>query len=103
MDERARTGSFSLESPRTAFVALCGALLVCALWLPLRGEVIYTQLDLHQFFVPEMDLHLNGEHAFGPALWNPYVQLGRPTTHFGGLSQAYWPTILVGFLFDDVW
>src|SRR5262249_31343428 len=89
--------------PRGAFALLCVGLLACALSLPLRGRVVYSSVDLNQFFVPEMELHLHGNHGPGPALWNPHVQLGRPAVHYGGLSQAYWLTHAFTLVVDDVW
>jgi hypothetical protein len=69
----------------------------------LRGEVIYSRYDLHDYSVPELELHLHGAHGPGPALWTPQVELGRPAIHTGGLSQAYWLCQLLALGIDDAW
>ena len=85
------------------FGALCLGLLTCALWVPLRGHALYAKSDLHGFLVPEIALHLGESHEGALALWDPYVELGRPAIHYGGLSPAYWLCRVVSWFSDDPW
>ncbi|HEX6885901.1 MAG TPA: hypothetical protein VF530_21180 [Planctomycetota bacterium] len=78
-------------------------LLVAAAWLPARGEVVYARRDMHSSSVPELRLHLHGNHGFGPALWAPQVQLGRPAFQTGGMTQAFWPCLLASAVLRDEW
>ena len=62
----------------------------------LYGELessVWPQLtrlsDINRFFIPKLDLQLNGNHVGWNATWNPHIQLGKPASHFGGYSKSY--------------
>ena len=54
--------------------------------------------DISSVFIPELQLHLNGNHQAWLATWNPNVQLGRPAYQMSGLSRVWLVTNALGFL-----
>ncbi len=85
------------------FGVLVLALLACLLPAWFQGRVIAAPGDPLLFFLPELDLHLNGNHDGRMGLWNPHVQLGRPGFAGCGHSPAYWLTAVVGSVTSDAW
>ncbi len=59
--------------------------------------------DARSFFLPELHLNLQGNHESWISLWNPHVQLGRPTYHTHSISQAYWLVHLLSWFSRDAW
>ena len=57
--------------------------------------------DASSQFVPELQHHLRDGRARGPSLWNPHVELGRPTAQVSAISPAFWPTRVLGWLSSD--
>jgi len=53
--------------------------------------------DQSSVYIPEINQHLNGNHAGWISTWNPYVQLGRPTGQFSGLGKAWIVSHLLSF------
>ncbi|HBE20417.1 MAG TPA: hypothetical protein DEG17_11885 [Cyanobacteria bacterium UBA11149] len=45
--------------------------------------------DQSSVYIPEINQHLNGNHHSWLSIWNPYVQLGRPTFQLSGFGKAY--------------
>lgn len=71
------------------------------LGLPPGERAAHRQLsDLSSVFIPDIHHQLHGDHSSWVSLWNPHVQLGRPSTHLSGLSPAF-PLSRVLFLFCD--
>lgn len=69
--------------------------------LPPSERAAHRQLsDLSSVFVPDIHHQLHGDRSSWLSLWNPHVQLGRPSTHLSGLSPAF-PLSRVLFLFFD--
>ncbi|MFN0245006.1 MAG: hypothetical protein ACKVWV_19145 [Planctomycetota bacterium] len=70
--------------------------------MPPSEHAPHRQLsDLSSVFVPDIHHQLHGDRSSWMSLWNPHVQLGRPSTHLSGLSPAF-PLSRVLFLaFDD--
>lgn len=58
-------------------------------------------LDHYQAFIPELHRHLTGDRHGWLAVWNPNVQLGRPSVQAVGLSRAYLPVFLLSFASAD--
>lgn len=111
---------------RAAVLALVALVAVLALPLLVRGEVVYpddgrAQLglepevvarnlggrrlgDTSNYYVPETHHHLHGDSTGWLSVWNPHVQLGRPSSHLAGVSPAYPPArILAWFVEDAFW
>ncbi len=99
------------------------ALLVAALFAPIlaRGQVLFprdnrAELGLQppdpdatasrfddeaNYFVPELQHHLQGDHSGWLSVWNPHVQLGRPSSHLSGLSPAFVLTRAISWFTHD--
>lgn len=57
--------------------------------------------DESSVYVPELHQQLHGDHEGWISLWNPHVQMGRPTSHVSGLSPAYpWTRVFMAFTSD---
>ena len=56
--------------------------------------------DQSSVYVPATHWHLNGNTSTWISLWNPNVEVGRPTIHLSGISKA-WPLMTVAGLFSD--
>ncbi len=111
---------------RAAILALVAMIVVLVLPLLARGEVVYpddgrTQLgletetvarnlgdrrlgDVSNYYVPEAHHHLHGDSTRWMSVWNPHVELGRPSSHLAGVSPAYLPARVLGwFVHDAFW
>src|SRR5690606_23173314 len=110
---------------RAAVLALLALVAVLVLPLALRGEVVYpddgrAQLgleaavvpenlggrrlgDTSNYYVPETHHHLHGDSTGWISVWNPHVQLGRPSSHLAGVSPAYLPSRVLGWFVGDAY
>jgi hypothetical protein len=57
--------------------------------------------DYVLYAVPEAQVFLHSKRSSWIATWNPYNELGRPTSHLSGLSPAYLPNWVISKLTDD--
>jgi hypothetical protein len=57
--------------------------------------------DASSQFVPELHHQLTGDRSGWISVWNPHVELGRPTAHMSAISPAFWPTRLLSWLSGD--
>jgi hypothetical protein len=57
--------------------------------------------DLAISVIPELHLHLQGDHQGWLSTWNPHVELGRPTYQVNGISKAFLLTHLLSLASDD--
>jgi hypothetical protein len=57
--------------------------------------------DASSAFIPELHQHLNGPRDGWLSLWNPHVELGRPTWQIQGLSKAFIVTHALSWLTHD--
>lgn len=57
--------------------------------------------DASSQFVPELHHQLAGDHSGWISVWNPHVELGRPTAHMSAISPAFWPTRVLAWLSGD--
>jgi len=57
--------------------------------------------DYVLYAVPEAQVFLHGKRSGWIATWNPYNELGRPTSHLSGLSPAYLPNWVISKFTDD--
>jgi len=110
---------------RAAFLALAALVAVLVLPLLLRGEVVHPDDgraaiglspevearnlggrrlgDTSNYYVPETHHHLHGDSSAWLSLWNPHVQLGRPSSHLAGVSPAYPPARILGWFVTDAY
>ncbi len=56
--------------------------------------------DESHIFIPEINFHLNGNHKFWLAAWNPDTELGRASI-LRALSKAYLPSHILSFFTTD--
>lgn len=99
-DNRAELGV--VESRRSTFFdePLLGRFLPWVARDELRLSTRRTS-DVSSVYVPELHHELHGDASSWISLWNPHVQMGRPTSHVSGLSPAYLPTRALAWLTDD--
>ncbi|MCE9595136.1 MAG: hypothetical protein K8S98_13200 [Planctomycetes bacterium] len=111
-----------MTSSRVPFVALLLLLAGFLAPLVLRGRVIFPHgnrievglpesddgfrsntkfRDQSAYYVPEINHHLNGDHAGWLSTWNPHVQFGRPSSHLSGFSPAFVISRVLGWFTHD--
>lgn len=110
---------------RAAVLALAALIAVLVVPLLVRGEVAYpddgrAQIgldgavvaehlggrrlgDTSNYYVPETHHHLHGDPSGWISVWNPHVQLGRPSSHLAGVSPAYLPSRVLGWFVRDAY
>jgi len=108
---------------RNAALALAALFVVLVTPLFLRGEVIHPDDgrvalgldeqsvaknigqrklgDTSYYYVPEAEHHLHGDRTGWLSVWNPHTQLGRPSSHLAGVSPAYLPARILGWVVGD--
>lgn len=71
--------------------------------VPPSGEYVSnrTFTDQSCCYVPELNRHLNGDHAAWLSTWNPCVGLGRPSPHTFGFTKAFWLTHVLSWTTSD--
>jgi len=57
--------------------------------------------DYVLYAVPEAEVFLHGKRSGWIATWDPFNELGRPTSHLSGLSPAYFPNWVLSRFTDD--
>lgn len=57
--------------------------------------------DYVLYAIPEAEVFLHGKRSGWIATWDPFNQLGRPTSHLSGLSPAYFPNWVLSKLTGD--
>jgi hypothetical protein len=57
--------------------------------------------DQLTYYVPELEIQLNGDRSGWLTTWNPHVELGRPARHLRGLSRAWIGVQVVSFVTRD--
>lgn len=72
-------------------------------WVPREETRLSSRRlsDESSVYVPELHQELHGDHSGWISLWNPHVQMGRPTSHVSGLSPAYpWTRLFMALTSD---